>query len=135
MSTPVRPAPVPFHVFDTTLRDGSQQEGLNLSVNDKLAIAALLDELGVDFIEGGWPGANPSDTSFFPAMASGAVTLKNADPGRVRLHPPGGMQGRRRPAHRGPAGLPAPTSPASWPSPTTGMSSRPCAPRCGRTWP
>ena len=65
MSTPVRPAPVPFHVYDTTLRDGSQQEGLNLSVDDKLAITALLDELGVDFIEGGWPGANPSDTTYF----------------------------------------------------------------------
>ena len=78
MSTPVRPAPVPFHVYDTTLRDGSQQEGLNLSVNDKLAITALLDELGVDFIEGGWPGANPSDTTYFSEMASGAVTLKNA---------------------------------------------------------
>src|SRR6478672_3238285 len=78
MTTPARPAPAPFHVYDTTLRDGSQQEGLNLSVNDKLAITALLDELGVDFIEGGWPGANPSDTTYFSEMASGAVTLKNA---------------------------------------------------------
>jgi 2-isopropylmalate synthase len=73
-----RPKPAEFHVFDTTLRDGSQQEGLNLSVPDKLAIAALLDELGVDFIEGGWPGANPNDTSFFAAMADGALRLKNA---------------------------------------------------------
>ncbi|MCU1538941.1 MAG: 2-isopropylmalate synthase [Humibacillus sp.] len=54
-----------LHVYDTTLRDGAQQEGLNLSVQDKLAIAALLDELRVDFIEGGWPGANPKDTEFF----------------------------------------------------------------------
>ncbi len=54
-----------FHVYDTTLRDGAQQEGLNLSVGDKLAVAALLDELGVSFIEGGWPGANPKDTEFF----------------------------------------------------------------------
>ncbi len=54
-----------LHVYDTTLRDGAQQEGLNLSVSDKLAIAALLDDLGVDFIEGGWPGANPKDTEFF----------------------------------------------------------------------
>ena len=46
---------------------------------DKLAIAALLDELGVDFIEGGWPGANPNDTSFFAAMADGALRLKNAE--------------------------------------------------------
>jgi 2-isopropylmalate synthase len=74
-----RPKPAEFHVFDTTLRDGSQQEGLNLSVPDKLAIAALLDELGVHFIEGGWPGANPNDTSFFAAMADGALRLKNAE--------------------------------------------------------
>src|SRR3954447_17909606 len=54
-----------FHVYDTTLRDGAQQEGLSLSVADKLTIARLLDELGVGYIEGGWPGANPKDTEFF----------------------------------------------------------------------
>lgn len=54
-----------FHVYDTTLRDGAQQEGLNLSVDDKLHIARKLDELGVGYIEGGWPGANPKDTAFF----------------------------------------------------------------------
>jgi 2-isopropylmalate synthase len=54
-----------FHVYDTTLRDGAQQEGLNLSVADKLTIARQLDELGVGFIEGGWPGASPKDTEFF----------------------------------------------------------------------
>ncbi|MCQ4044444.1 citramalate synthase [Streptantibioticus rubrisoli] len=54
-----------FHVFDTTLRDGAQREGINLSVADKLAIARHLDEFGVGFIEGGWPGANPRDTEFF----------------------------------------------------------------------
>ncbi len=54
-----------FHVYDTTLRDGAQQEGLNLSVADKMAIARHLDGLGVGFIEGGWPGANPKDTEFF----------------------------------------------------------------------
>ncbi len=54
-----------FHVYDTTLRDGAQQEGLNLSVADKLTIAKQLDGLGVGFIEGGWPGANPKDTEFF----------------------------------------------------------------------
>jgi 2-isopropylmalate synthase len=78
MSPQPRPKPAEFHVFDTTLRDGSQQEGLNLSVPDKLVIAGLLDELGVGFIEGGWPGANPNDTSFFGAMADGALRLKNA---------------------------------------------------------
>src|SRR5919199_6739337 len=54
-----------FHVYDTTLRDGAQQEGLNLTVNDKLIVARHLDDLGVGFIEGGWPGANPKDTEFF----------------------------------------------------------------------
>ncbi|QJW36288.1 citramalate synthase [Cellulosimicrobium protaetiae] len=58
-----------FHVYDTTLRDGAQQEGMNLSVADKLAIAPLLDELGVGFIEGGWPGAVPKDTEFFRRAA------------------------------------------------------------------
>ena len=72
-------APDTFHVFDTTLRDGAQQEGLRLSVPDKLRIAKHLDELGVDFIEGGWPGANPNDTAFFAAAADGALTLEHAE--------------------------------------------------------
>src|SRR4051794_41793428 len=54
-----------FHVYDTTLRDGAQREGLSLSVADKLAISRHLDDLGGGFIEGGWPGANPKDTEFF----------------------------------------------------------------------
>jgi 2-isopropylmalate synthase len=66
-----------LQVYDTTLRDGAQQEGLNLSVTDKLAIAMHLDELGVGFIEGGWPGANPKDTEFF-ARAQQELTLHNA---------------------------------------------------------
>ena len=76
--TTVPVAPDTFHVFDTTLRDGAQQEGLRLTVLDKLRIAALLDELGVGFIEGGWPGANPSDTEFFARAAEGALELRNA---------------------------------------------------------
>ena len=59
-----------FHVYDTTLRDGAQQEGLNLSVADKLVIARQLDEFGVGFIEGGWPGAIPKDTEFFRRAAT-----------------------------------------------------------------
>ncbi|MCL2482618.1 MAG: citramalate synthase [Propionibacteriaceae bacterium] len=69
--------PEPFHVYDTTLRDGTQQEGLHLSVHDKLRVARLLDELGVTFIEGGWPGASPADTEFFE-MASRELQLKNS---------------------------------------------------------
>lgn len=67
----------PFHVYDTTLRDGAQQEGLNLSVADKLAIARQLDGLGVGFIEGGWPGSNPKDTEFF-RRAAAELDLRHA---------------------------------------------------------
>jgi len=66
-----------FHVFDTTLRDGAQREGISFSVHDKLAVARLLDEYGVGFIEGGWPGAMPKDTEFF-ARAQSELTLRNA---------------------------------------------------------
>ncbi len=54
-----------IQLYDTTLRDGAQQEGISFSVEDKLKIAQKLDELGIDFIEGGWPGSNPKDTEFF----------------------------------------------------------------------
>jgi 2-isopropylmalate synthase len=67
-----------FHVFDTTLRDGAQREGITYSVADKLAVARLLDQLGVGFIEGGWPGAMPKDTEFFARAADGELSLKNA---------------------------------------------------------
>ena len=52
-------------IYDTTLRDGSQREGLSLSLEDKLRIARELDQIGIPFIEGGWPGANPKDVQFF----------------------------------------------------------------------
>jgi len=64
-------------VYDTTLRDGAQQEGMNLSVADKMAIAPLLDELGVGVIEGGWPGAVPKDTEFFGLVAK-ELSFQNA---------------------------------------------------------
>lgn len=67
-----------FHLFDTTLRDGAQREGITYSVADKLAVATLLDELGVGFIEGGWPGAVPKDTEFFARAAAGELDLKTA---------------------------------------------------------
>jgi 2-isopropylmalate synthase len=67
MSTnPIQSAlPAAVDVFDTTLRDGSQKEGLSLTVDDKLRVAAQLDLLGVTYIEGGWPGANRKDDEFF----------------------------------------------------------------------
>ena len=69
--------PDSFHVYDTTLRDGAQREGISYSVNDKLAVARLLDDYGVGFIEGGWPGALPKDTEFFQ-RAQTELSLKNA---------------------------------------------------------
>jgi len=73
MSTPA----TDFHVYDTTLRDGAQQEGLTLSVADKLSIARQLDALGVGYVEGGWPGANPKDTEFF-RRAADELDLRHA---------------------------------------------------------
>ena len=52
-------------LLDTTLRDGAQTPGIDFSVEDKIAIAKLLDEFGLDYVEGGYPGANPTDTAFF----------------------------------------------------------------------
>ena len=60
--------PEGFCLYDTTLRDGAQQEGIQLSVADKLRIVDLLDGLGIPFIEGGWPGSNEKDTQFFAAV-------------------------------------------------------------------
>ena len=54
-----------LYIFDTTLRDGAQTQGVDFSVDDKVKVASALDNLGVDYIEGGWPGANPTDTDFF----------------------------------------------------------------------
>ena len=65
-----------IELFDTTLRDGTQGEGVNLSIQDKLVIAQRLDEFGIDYIEGGWPGSNPRDEEFFEKVKS--LHLKNA---------------------------------------------------------
>ena len=63
-------------LYDTTLRDGSQREGISLSVKDKLKITEKLDDLGVDYIEGGWPGSNPKDMEYFDLVKE--LNLKNA---------------------------------------------------------
>src|SRR3954451_1359221 len=62
--------PARVEIYDTTLRDGSQLEGISLTVDDKLRIAEQLDWLGVDYIEAGWPGANPKDDEFFARAPS-----------------------------------------------------------------
>ncbi|SHK51347.1 citramalate synthase [Thermocrinis minervae] len=64
------------YIYDTTLRDGSQAEGVNFSLEDKLRIAQKLDEFGVDYIEGGWPGSNPKDTLFFEKIKK--IKLRHA---------------------------------------------------------
>ena len=61
-------------LYDTTLRDGTQREGISLSVDDKLRVARHMDALGVHYIEGGWPGANPKDTEFFARAADGELS-------------------------------------------------------------
>ncbi len=63
-----------LYIFDTTLRDGAQTQGVHFSIDEKAKIAHALDALGVDYIEGGWPGANPSDTEFFQK----GLDLKNS---------------------------------------------------------
>src|ERR1700693_2383990 len=62
--------------FDTTLRDGTQGESISFSVDDKLTIAHKLDELGIDYVEGGWPGSNPKDKEFF--LRARDMKLKHA---------------------------------------------------------
>ena len=64
-----------LYLFDTTLRDGQQTQGVQFSTLEKLQIAAALDGLGVDYIEGGWPGANPTDSEFFTAVPQGRATM------------------------------------------------------------
>ncbi len=67
--------PEAVEIFDTTLRDGSQFEGISLTADDKLKVAEQLDVLGVHYIEGGWPGANPRDDEFFARAAAGELQL------------------------------------------------------------
>ena len=75
---PAPELPEAVDIYDTTLRDGSQQEGLSLTVDDKLRVAEQLDHLGVQYIEGGWPGANPKDAEFFRRAAAGELVLHHA---------------------------------------------------------
>ena len=86
--------------FDTTLRDGTQGEAVSFSVDDKLVIAQKLDELGIDYIEGGWPGSNPKDKEFFERA------------GELKLQSASGKSDTPGPAVRGPrpVRMPANTS-------------------------
>ena len=64
-----------IYLFDTTLRDGQQTPGVDFSVEDKSAIAAMLDEFGIDYVEGGYPGANPTDSAFFEKKRTRRATF------------------------------------------------------------
>jgi len=77
VSTQAVPAPdKPVVLYDTTLRDGTQGENITLSLADKIRVARMLDEYGMPFIEGGWPGSNPKDIEFFAAAKK--MTWTNA---------------------------------------------------------
>ena len=83
-----------IYLFDTTLRDGAQTQGVDFSVEDKRIIAEALDRLGIDYVEGGWPGANPTDTALFaapPSLARAKLTAfgMTRRPGRSADNDPG----------------------------------------------
>ncbi len=82
-----------LYLFDTTLRDGAQTNGVDFTLADKLTIARMLDELGVDYVEAGYPGANPIDTAFFaekrPARAKITAFGMTRRPGRSASNDPG----------------------------------------------
>jgi 2-isopropylmalate synthase len=82
-----------LYLFDTTLRDGAQTNGVDFTLADKLAIARMLDELGIDYVEAGYPGANPIDTAFFaerrPARAKITAFGMTRRPGRSASNDPG----------------------------------------------
>ena len=81
-------------LYDTTLRDGSQGEGISFSVQDKLAIVRRLDDLGIDFIEGGYPLSNPKDAEFFASLAS--LSLRHARVAAFGMTRRKGLRRRRR---------------------------------------
>ena len=82
-----------LYLFDTTLRDGQQTPGIDFSVEDKIAIAGMLDEFGLDYVEGGYPGANPIDTELFSADRKLGATFTafgmTRRPGRSTSNDPG----------------------------------------------
>ena len=117
-----------LYLFDTTLRDGALTTGVDFSLEDKRQIAMLLDELGVDYVEGGYPGANPIDTKFFRAQADEARALL-----RLRHDQAPGPLGRQRSRRRRAASAPTPTRSSSSPRPGTITSMSRSAARWRRT--
>ena len=82
-----------LYLFDTTLRDGAQMNGVDFTVADKIAIAGMLDDLGIDYVEGGYPGANPTDTELFAEARNLKATFTafgmTRRPGRSASNDPG----------------------------------------------
>src|ERR1700720_232078 len=82
-----------LYLFDTTLRDGAQANGVDFTLHDKVAIANLLDDLGIDYVEGGYPGANPTDTALFAEERKLRTTFTafgmTRRPGRSASNDPG----------------------------------------------
>ncbi len=89
-------------LFDTTLRDGAQTEGVSFSTEDKLEILQRLDAFGIDFVEGGYPGSNPKDKAFFKAAETGRSEALQT--GGLRLDPEGRGPGQGRRHHEVAAG-------------------------------
>jgi hypothetical protein len=109
-----------IQIYDTTLRDGTQRTDISLSASDKINIARQLDDLGVAYIEGGWPGSNPKDAEFFRRAAALTGSMRKSRPSA----PPAGSTGRhrttptcRRCSTRAPASAPwwVKAPPCMWP--------------------
>ena len=82
-----------LYLYDTTLRDGQQTPGIDFSVEDKIAISAMLDEFGLDYVEGGYPGANPTDTSLFSRKRTSPARCSVTSTALVtRRRPPRGLR-------------------------------------------
>ena len=111
-----------LYLFDTTLRDGAQTNGVDFTLHDKQIIAQMLDDLGIDYVEGGYPGANPTDTEFFADQAEARARELH----RVRHDAP--SRAARPPT--------IPGWPRCWkPRPTRSALSRNPRPiRCGSRW-
>ena len=121
-----------IQIYDTTLRDGTQGEGISFSLQDKLLIARRLDELGFDYVEGGYPLSNEKDVEFFAQLR--LQPLRRARDQRIRHDAPTGQHGGGRSGNAGPAAVwqrPRSRSSARHPSST---SSRSCRFRRMKTW-
>ena len=117
----------PVVLYDTTLRDGTQGENITLSLADKIRIARMLDEYGMPYIEGGWPGSNPKDIEFFAAARS--MTWSHREAGGLRLDAPQGQPCRARTPTSASSSRPRRRWSPSSASPGTSTSSRCWAPR------